>query len=437
MLNFLRKRYTINRLIGASPQSYGRYVWQQFSKNRRAYWAYWLVIGLTLIAVFSDFLANEKPLACSYKGVVHFPVFREYMIDLGLTTRHPDLLIPDWQTLNYDWVIPAPVPYSIYNQHPSDGSLSPFALQTGHSLHLRHWLGTDDLGRDVLSVMIHGTRVAFMVGILSMSIAFILGIIIGSMAGFWGDEGLKISRIYFFTQPFFLFLAFFYAFYRRIYILTDALAVNVPVFLLQGIFSLFIFAFILLLGYYLFLPIARGKGFLAKAVPLAVDLIITRGIEVLSSIPTLVILLAVLAITRPSIYSIMIILGLFRSSSIAHFVRAELLRIRSLEYIEAANALGFDSLRVLFRHALPNALAPVFIVVAFGIADAILTESMLSFLGIGSVELTWGKLLDLARDEKSNWWLAVFPGFAIFISMTLFNLIGEGLTDALDPRLKE
>ncbi|MEY4926000.1 MAG: hypothetical protein RI894_436, partial [Bacteroidota bacterium] len=394
-------------------------------------------IALCFVALFSDFLANEKPIVCSYKGVVHFPILREYLIDMGLTTRHPDLLIPDWQNLLYDWAIPAPIPYSITNQHSGDGSLSPFAPQIGHSLHLRHWLGTDDLGRDVLSAMIHGTRVAFMVGILSMSISFILGIFIGSLAGFWGDDGLKIPRIYLFTQPFFLFLAYFYGFYTRSYTIADALSVSFVNFVLQGAISLGIFIFVLVLGYYIFRPIARSKGFFGKNVSIAVDLIITRCMEVLSSIPLLVVILVVLSVTRPSIYSIMAILGLMGWPNIARFVRAELLRIRRLEYIEAAHALGFGTLRVLLRHALPNALAPVFIVVAFGIANAILIESTLSFLGIGSVELTWGKLLDLARDEKSNWWLAVFPGFAIFMTMTLFNLIGEGLIDALDPRLKE
>ncbi len=437
MLNTFRNNALINRLLGASSRSYGEYVWTQFSRNRKAFWAFWLVSVLALVAIFSDFLANEKPLICSYKGIVHFPILREYSIALGFQTRHADLLQPDWEHLEFDWSIPALIPYSITNQHPGDGSLSPFDKQSEHSLHFRHWFGTDDLGRDVLSGMIHGTRVAFMVGIVSMFISFCIGIILGSMAGFWGDDGLRVPRIYALTMPILTFLGFFYGFFIRRYVLSDAITAGLPSFLGQFIISLTVFLGIITAGYFLFRSLARGKGFWSKTIPIAVDLVITRLIEVLVSIPTLIIILAVLAITRPSIYNVMIIIGLMGWTSIARFVRAELLRVRRLEYIEAATALGYGSARILFRHALPNALSPVFIVVAFGIADAILTESFLSFLGVGSVEVTWGKLLDLARDEKSNWWLAVLPGAAIFITITLFNLIGEGLTDALDPRLKE
>ncbi len=437
MLNIFRNNALISRLLGASSRSYGEYVWGQFSRNRKAFWAFWLVSLLALVAIFSDFLANEKPLVCSYKGIVHFPILREYGIALGFQTRHADLLQPDWEHLEFDWSIPAPIPYSITNQHPADGSLSPFDAQDEHTWHFRHWFGTDDLGRDVLSGMIHGTRVAFMVGIVSTLISFFIGIILGSMAGFWGDDGLRVSRIYAITVPIFVFLAFFYGFFIRRYMLSDAISAGLVSFLGQFFISLILFSGIITIGYYIFRSVARGKGFWAKTVPIAVDLVITRIIEVFVSIPPLIIILAVLAITRPSIYNVMIIIGLMNWPGIARFVRAELLRVRSLEYIEAATALGYDNARILFRHALPNALSPVFIVVAFGIADAILIESFLSFLGIGSVEVTWGKLLDLARDEKSNWWLAVLPGAAIFITITLFNIIGEGLTDALDPRLKE
>jgi peptide/nickel transport system permease protein len=135
----------------------------------------------------------------------------------------------------------------------------------------------------------------------------------------------------------------------------------------------------------------------------------------------------------------MVIIGLTGWTGIAKYVRAELLRVRSLEYIEAAQSLGFSEWRIIFRHALPNSLTPVLITIAFGIASAILVESSLSFLGIGvQAELqTWGKLLSEAREDVSAWWLAVFPGLAIFVTVTIFNLIGEGLTDALDPRLKQ
>jgi len=142
---------------------------------------------------------------------------------------------------------------------------------------------------------------------------------------------------------------------------------------------------------------------------------------------------------KPSILWVMVIIGFTGWTGIAKYVRAELLRVRNLEYIEASQSFGFSEWRIIFKHALPNSLSPVLISIAFGIAGAILVESGLSFLGIGvQAELqTWGKLLSQAREEVSAWWLAIFPGVAIFISVTVFNLIGEGLTDAMDPRLKQ
>jgi peptide/nickel transport system permease protein len=175
------------------------------------------------------------------------------------------------------------------------------------------------------------------------------------------------------------------------------------------------------------------------AVP--VDILVMRLIEIVTSIPVLILILAILAIIKTSsIYYVMAIIGAVSWTSIAKFIRAELLRVRSLEYIEAAQAFGYSEYRIILRHAIPNALAPVLIAVAFGIASAILTESFLSFIGVGvpPEQVTWGSLLKASRDAGIKaWWLAVFPGVAIFVTVTIFNLIGEGLTDALDPRLKQ
>ena len=134
----------------------------------------------------------------------------------------------------------------------------------------------------------------------------------------------------------------------------------------------------------------------------------------------------------------MIIIGITSWTGIARFTRAELLRIRSLEYISASNALGFSSSRTIFKHALPNALAPVFVSIAFGIASAILIESGLSFLGIGvpADAITWGGLLNLGRLYHEAWWLIIYPGIAIFLTITIYNMIAEAARDALDPKLK-
>jgi peptide/nickel transport system permease protein len=161
-----------------------------------------------------------------------------------------------------------------------------------------------------------------------------------------------------------------------------------------------------------------------------------RSVEVLTSIPGLLLLLSLVAIIQDkSIFYVMLIIGFLSWTGIARFTRAEMLRIRNLEYMEAGRALGYGNLRLMLRHALPNAVTPILITVAFGIAGAILLEASLSFLGLGAAsdEITWGSMLTDARSQDSikAWWLAVFPGFMIFLTVTVFNLIGEGVTEAL------
>jgi peptide/nickel transport system permease protein len=183
----------------------------------------------------------------------------------------------------------------------------------------------------------------------------------------------------------------------------------------------------------------KGIPVLAKPVYIPIDIIVSRLFEILESIPALLLILSFVAIVeKPSIFIVMAIIGLTSWTSIARYIRAELLKIRNLEYIEAAQALGYPEWRIVLRHAVPNALTPVLIAVSFGIASAILIESSLSFLGIGvpAEQVTWGSLLATVRGFPQAWWLAIFPGFAIFITVTIFNLIGDGLTDAMDPRLK-
>ena len=135
----------------------------------------------------------------------------------------------------------------------------------------------------------------------------------------------------------------------------------------------------------------------------------------------------------------MVIIGSTSWTEIARFTRAEFLKIKNLEYIQAGQALGFNEVRIIFKHALPNGIAPALVAIAFGIASAILVESGLSFLGIGVPPdvVTWGSLVNAGRENFQAWWLVIYPGLAIFITVTIYNLLGEGLRDALDPRLKK
>jgi peptide/nickel transport system permease protein len=171
-----------------------------------------------------------------------------------------------------------------------------------------------------------------------------------------------------------------------------------------------------------------------------VDTITSRATEIVMCIPTLVLILAIIAILeKPTIWHTMAIIGATGWTGIARLTRGEFLRLKNTEFVLAARAAGAGPLRIMLRHILPNALAPVLVPITFGIASAILTESSLSFLGFGPPPPTasWGSLLNDARSNLAMWWLVVFPGLAIFLTVLAYNLVGEGLQEATDPRLRE
>ena len=331
-------------------QTYSDLVIRQFKRNKPAVYSVYVIISLFLIAIFADFIANDKPITCVYKNERYFPIIKQYSIDLGLSKWDKDVLgiISDWKGASYDSVIWPLIPYSPNATNIFEGYESPGA---------KHILGTDEIGRDVLSGMIHGTRIALAVGIISMAIAIVIGVFLGALAGYYG-------------------------------------------------------------------------GF--------VDMVFQRIIEIMMTIPTFFLIITVLALyPGGGIWVIMVIIGMTSWPSVARFTRAEFLKVRNLDYVTAAEALGYSSLRTIFIHVLPNAIAPVLVIAAFGIASAILTESALSFLGFSSATMvSWGSILNESRNSTSAWWMAVFPGAAIFITVTIYNLLGEGIRDALDPKLK-
>jgi peptide/nickel transport system permease protein len=167
------------------------------------------------------------------------------------------------------------------------------------------------------------------------------------------------------------------------------------------------------------------------------DELIMRFVDLMMCFPTFFLILAVIALLEPSIWNIMIVIGLTNWMGIARLVRAEILSIKGKEYVLAAKAMGFPRRRIIFGHVLPNALSPVYVVATLGIGGAILTESALSFLGIGVQPPTpsWGNILTQAKDNiEVAWWLSLYPGLAIFLTVMGYNLLGEGLRDVFDPR---
>ena len=171
-----------------------------------------------------------------------------------------------------------------------------------------------------------------------------------------------------------------------------------------------------------------------------VDALVMRFVDIMLCFPTFFLILAVIAFLDPSIWNIMIVIGLTSWMGVARLIRAEFLSLRQRDFVLAAQALGASDVRLIFRHILPNAMSPVLVSATLGVAGAILTESALSFLGIGVQPPTpsWGNMLIIGKQTLgSAWWLSVIPGLAILITVLGYNLLGEGVRDALDPRLKE
>ncbi len=165
-----------------------------------------------------------------------------------------------------------------------------------------------------------------------------------------------------------------------------------------------------------------------------------RFVDVMLCFPSFFLILAVIAFLEPSIWNIMIVIGLTSWMGVARLVRAEILSLREREFILAVRAQGANDLRIIFFHLLPNSLAPILVAATLGIAGAILTESALSFLGIGVQPPTpsWGNILMAGKDNiMIAWWISVFPGLAILLTVLSYNLLGEGIRDIIDPRLRQ
>lgn len=413
------------------PKSYWSLLRQRFLAIRSARWSVRGLLLAVCLAVLGNFIAGEVPIYCQLDNQTYFPVFKKYAVDLGLATWSPPFHTNNWRSFDYQQVIYPLIPYAAHttdrnNRH----NKSPFDEQEVASTQFHHWLGTDSLGHDVAAGMISGLQIALLVGLLSMLLASMIGLCLGGMAGYFGDEVFQTTITRLILVSIGLFLGVHFGFIARSYVISEG---SFMIEIGKGLGILLIALFVFnQLGI-----IIERIPLLSKKIFLPIDILVMRLVEVINGIPGLLLILAVSAIIKhPSIFTLIFIIGIFGWTGIARFVRAELLKIRTLDYVLAAKAMGFSHTRIFLRHALPKALGPVLITVAFGVAGAILAEATLSFLGVGvsDGQITWGTLLKNARNSPEAWWLAVFPGLAIFFTILIFNMIGEGLKEAVDGR---
>ena len=282
-----------------------------------------------------------------------------------------------------------------------------------------YFLGTDELGRDVFARMIEGTFVSMSVGFVAVGIAVLIGCILGGIAGHYGRARLPAPAWIVGGGGLAVLVA------TGVAVQRGAGRSDVALWGALGV---------------LMLGTGVAGMLLRRPFALTTDTVIAGLIDVMLCFPTFFLILTVIAVLKPSIWNIMIVIGLTNWEGTARFVRAEILSLREQEFVQAATAMGVPGPRTIRRHLLPNAVAPVLVSATLGIAGAILTESALSFLGFGvpPPDATWGNIIaDGRKYLRVAPWLTLVPGTAIFVLVLAFNLFGEGLREAFNPKLRE
>ena len=359
------------------PRSYWSIVRTQFRKNKQGMLGLYLIVTIVAIAMLAPLLANDRPIVCSFKSKVRFPAFATYV----------DNWVP-WQGMRYSLKsFELTERYFPFSEHYED--LEGLSWKEARAQH------PDEFGFSVWPP-IEWNPHQFDAGAIKLRPSLSSGHVLGT-----DDTGRDVLS-------------------RIVHGCVVAITVGVVA---MGIATLIGVFLGVVAGYF-------GKWW---------DLVLSRIVEIVMCFPTFFLIIAVIAFVPPSIVNIMLVIGLVSWTGIFRLIRGEVLKSRAQEYVTAAEALGIGRGSIMFRHILPNSVAPVFVAVAFGIAGAVLTESSLSFLGFGDPNASsWGEVVSQGRQYVAEGLthLVLAPGIVIFVTLTAFNLFGQGLRDAMDPRLR-
>jgi peptide/nickel transport system permease protein len=403
-------------------EAYFDVVWKQFRKNRIAVWMLWIVAALFLLGIFAPVLASNQPYWFrETDGSLRFP----WLVSLFNADTAIDFVFNSALIIFSPWLAAV-----LIINHRARGRGVPGRRRLGMAI-LLFFAG--------LAVAVPACHV-----LRPDNKYFARDFKLDQMQG--RGEGvftfipygpLEVDLDIVFKRPLFRKTADF-ARYRdnQVHFMgTDDSGRDVLTRLLYGT-RISITIGIVAVSIYLTIGICVGAvaGYFGGRV----DMLISRVIEIVLLFPSFFLILTLVALIGPSIYIIMIVIGLTNWPTTARLTRGEFLKQRSIDYVSAARGLGASNARVMFRHILPNALSPAFVSAPFGIAGAIVTEATLSVLGFGArpPAPSWGSLLYLSVQNYEHWWFTVFAGLSIFLTMTVFNIVGNGLRDAMDPRLK-
>ncbi|HMX39167.1 MAG TPA: ABC transporter permease [Saprospiraceae bacterium] len=392
--------------------------------------ARYTLLLLLALALGRDFVANERPLWCSVQGRSFFPALRDAWPGSGARQYAGTALAEteekkNWAALPPGAAIFPPIPFQPARSLGAERGLPPGTPSALYGGRFRHWLGTDGEGRDVAACLVSGARVAVLSGLVAMGIALSIGLLLGLVAGYFGDYGLRVARVQAVLGVLSLPVAWYCAFPARTAALSDPGQPNALIMsLLMGAGVVAAFA---LAGRWL-----SRWGIFSKKMVLPADLLVMRLAELFSATPRLLVIVAVSAMAdrkNQSTWLMMALIGAMSWPGVARLVRAELLKLREMDFMVAARGLGYSDWRIMLRHALPNALRAVLVAFALGVSSAILLEASLSILGYGlktDRSPSWGMLLQGARDNPAHWWLVLFPSLAIAsVVLALHSLVDE------------